>query len=332
MKLFGLTIISTVAADVTQYTDKHGNLITIDPGCPTLWPKNQDPLTVLPYWKKECPPIDLCYPNIAQNVAEKPYTALCKDADGQKTISEDCCTAGWEKQSLCYGKCEWGTAGNFDGKSKFSWKCICNKTKGCYWDIQGNDYNDMVCTSCPAINKIDWTTSGKKQADFNEQATAMGVNGRILVAGWIHKTTDNNWTADGNYNIVLSIQGVALDASNVMAWDYDVEHVYSEGYGANQWYTFAQTIIVLTPNSASPVGPWAAEEQTDILIGIENADDFTQENLNSNRIQYSVGVMYNRFDSDGNPIDIGCALTHLGANPVKNDMAITNQWPHPEEL
>jgi hypothetical protein len=331
MKLFGLTFISAAMADVTQYKDKNGNLITIDPGCPTLWPKNQDPDTLLPYWKKECPPLDLCYPNIAQNVGTKPYNARCKDADGNKVTSEDCCSAGWEKQSTCYGKCEWGTAGNFDGKNKFSWKCVCSKAKGCFWDIQGNGYNDMECVTCPAINKIDWTTSGKKQADFNEQPTALGVNGRILVAGWIHKNADNNWAADGNYHIILSIQGVALELEHIMAWDYDVEHVYSEDYGANQWYTFAQTLIVLTPNSASPQGPWEAGEQTDILIGIENADDFTQANLDEKRIAYSVGVMYNKFESDGvTPINLGCVLSHVGANPVKNDMALTNQLGHPE--
>merc|ERR1711892_39704 len=49
MKLFGLTVASTVFADV----------ITIDPGCPTLWPKNTDTDTLLPYWKRECPPLDL---------------------------------------------------------------------------------------------------------------------------------------------------------------------------------------------------------------------------------------------------------------------------------
>ena len=60
-------------------------------------------------------------------------------------------------------------------------------------------------------------------------------------------------------------------------------------------YTFAQTLIVLTPNSASPQGPWTADEQTDILIGIENADEFTQANLDEKRIAYSVGVMYSKY-------------------------------------
>ena len=84
MKLFGLTVVSLASADVTQYKDANGNTITIDPGCPTLWPKNQDKDTVLPYWKGECPPIDLCYPNVAQHVGTAPYNARCKDADGNK--------------------------------------------------------------------------------------------------------------------------------------------------------------------------------------------------------------------------------------------------------
>ena len=99
------------------------------------------------------------------------------------------------------------------------------------------------------------------------QPPALGVNGKILSAGWIHKNADNNAAATGNYHIVLSIQvrskidtrtsklllntpltaltpltapltalqGVTLDESNVMAWDYDVETVVSEPHGANQW-------------------------------------------------------------------------------------------------
>ena len=50
--------------------------------------------------------------------------------------------------------------------------------------------NDLVCTECPAIAKIDWKTSGQKQADFNAQPGALGVDGKILSAGWIHKGRD----------------------------------------------------------------------------------------------------------------------------------------------
>lgn len=50
--------------------------------------------------------------------------------------------------------------------------------------------NDLVCTECPAVAKIDWKTSGKKQADFNAQPGALGVDGKILSAGWIHKGPD----------------------------------------------------------------------------------------------------------------------------------------------
>ena len=53
--------------------------------------------------------------------------------------------------------------------------------------------NDLVCTECPAVAKIDWKTSGKKQADFNAQPGALGVDGKILSAGWIHKGRDKTF-------------------------------------------------------------------------------------------------------------------------------------------
>jgi len=327
MKLFGLTFISAAHAAVTQYNDKNGNTITIDPGCPTLWPKNQDPDTFLPYWKKECPPIDLCYPNLAQNVGTKPYNARCKDADGNKVTSPDCCTIDYKVKSYCYGFCENGNASNFDDKAKVSWRCSCSQSKGCWWVIQGNNFNDLVCTPCYAAQRLNWTTSGTKQADFNNQAPALGVNGKILSAGWVHKNSDNNNWKNGNYRIVLSLSGVQLDESNVMAWDYDVLHVVSEGHGANQWYTFAQTFIVLAPNSHSPSGPWTAGEVTDILVGIENYDEFTAEKVDSGEIAYSVGLIYGTTDDDGNDIDFECALSHFGAEPGRNDMAKTRNFP-----
>ena len=67
----------------------------------------------------------------------------------------------------------------------------------------------MVCTApCLAAKKLDWNTSARKQADFNSQEAALGVNGKILSAGWYHKWADNNWGADGNFYLVLSIQGI----------------------------------------------------------------------------------------------------------------------------
>ena len=69
--------------------------------------------------------------------------------------------------------------------------------------------NDMECTApCLAAKKLDWNTSGRKQADFNSQDAALGVNGKILSAGWYHKWADNNWAADGNFYLVISIQGI----------------------------------------------------------------------------------------------------------------------------
>ena len=170
MKLFGLISgAAAVSEGITQYNDKNGNVVTIDPGCPTLWPKkwvfhpllhkvfgpcwkyaassrkvngllkytvfgirkyavlklnaygptngstartvyiqgpytllfrknsrpffSQDSDTVLPYWKKECPPIDLCYPNIRQKQAIKPYSKNCK-VDGANAPDASCCTNG----------------------------------------------------------------------------------------------------------------------------------------------------------------------------------------------------------------------------------------------
>ena len=54
---------------------------------------SQDSDTVLPYWKKECPPIDLCYPNIRQKQAIKPYSKNCK-VDGANAPDASCCTNG----------------------------------------------------------------------------------------------------------------------------------------------------------------------------------------------------------------------------------------------
>lgn len=328
MKLFGLISgAAAVSEGITQYNDKNGNVVTIDPGCPTLWPKNQDSDTVLPYWKKECPPIDLCYPNIRQKQAIKPYSKNCK-VDGANAPDASCCSKDYKVKSYCYGICEPGTGSNLDGKTKMSWKCSCSQTKGCWWVVQGTDIQDMVCTSpCIAAKKLDWNTSARKQADFNSQESALGVNGKILSAGWFHKWSDNNWAETGNYYLVLSIQGVTLDESNVMAWDWDVKHVISEGFGANQHYTFAQTLIVLEPNSATPTGPWKEGDIDNVLVGIENHDDFTQANIDSGRVAYSVGIIYDKLDEDGNEIDFECTLSHFGANPKKNDVALKNSFP-----
>ena len=77
---------------------------------------------------------------------------------------------------------------------------------------------------------------------------AQGVDGKILSAGWIHKVGENV----NDYFILLSLQGIELETENVMVWNYDLVGVYSEGFAANQWYTFANTIIVLKPNANSP--------------------------------------------------------------------------------
>ena len=47
------------------------------------------------------------------------------------------------------------------------------------WE-KGDNMSDLVCTPCKAAQKINWTKSGTQQADFNNQPTALGVNGKIL--------------------------------------------------------------------------------------------------------------------------------------------------------
>ena len=91
---------------------------------------------------------------------------------------------------------------------------------------------------------INWISSVLKKL----KKGAQGVDGKILSAGWIHKDGENT----NEYFILLSLQGIELEMENVMVWNYDLVGVYSEGFAANQWYTFANTIIVLKPNSNSP--------------------------------------------------------------------------------
>ena len=40
---------------------------------------------------------------------------------------------------------------------------------------------------------------------------------------------------------------------------------------------------------------WSNGDQTDILIGIENYDDFTQANIDAGVVAYSVGIIYGKF-------------------------------------
>jgi len=67
----------------------------------------------------------------------------------------------------------------------------------------------------------------------------------------------------------------------------------------HQYYTFAQTLIVLEPNSATPTGPWTEGDVDNVLIGIENHDDFTQANIDSGRVAYSVGIIYGMSSQKG---------------------------------
>ena len=50
---------------------------------------------------------------------------------------------------------------------------------------------------------------------------------------------------------------------------------------------------MLSPNEFSPKNEnWSNGDQTDILIGIENYDDFTQANIDAGIVAYSVGIIY----------------------------------------
>jgi len=262
--------------------------------------------------------MELCYPGVTLNSAVKPFNKRCKDANGDKWNDASCCTDGWNRLSLCYGYCLGTHATNLDGKSKVNWKCVCNQKKGCHWAIQGT-MNDLVCTECPAVAKIDWKTSGKKQADFNAQPGALGVDGKILSAGWIHKANEN--TQD--YYLILSFQGIELTREQIMVWNYDLYDLYSEPFGHNQWYTFAQTMIVLKPNAMSPQGPFTTGDVTNVLIGIENVGDLNQANIDAGVVAYSVGYL----DGKGTTWDFSCITSHFGVNPPKNDMAISDLIP-----
>jgi len=92
---------------------------------------------------------------------------------------------------------------------------------------------DLICTECDSARRVDWTTSGKKQADFNGQLGALGVDGKILTAGWFHKNQNKENTVE--YIILIALQGIELTADQIMVWDYDLHSVSSEGFGANQW-------------------------------------------------------------------------------------------------
>ena len=58
-------------------------------------------------------------------------------------------------------------------------------------------------------------------------------------------------------------------------------------------------MIVLEPNSATPTGPWTEGDVDNVLIGIENHDDFTQANIESGRVAYSVGIIYGMSSQKG---------------------------------
>ena len=113
----------------------------------------------------------------------------------------------------------------------------------CFWlnsYFQGS-INDLICTECEAVKKLDWTTSGQKQADYNADEGALGVNGKILSAGWIHKNQNNENTEE--YYIVISVQGIELSLDQIMVWNYDVHEIYSEPFGTNQWFGTLTNLI-----------------------------------------------------------------------------------------
>merc|ERR1712210_192740 len=208
MKLSAIFSVSQAA--VTSFIAKDGNEYDITPGCPEIWPQNTDPNTFLPPWTRECPPLDLCFTNTAYNRADAP-DARCKDPNGNKANLESCCTDGYKKFSSCYSACAAGYATNLDGKQKVEYICKCSQKKGCYWQLQGNDLADLTCTDCNGVRRIDWNTSGKKQADFFGHEGAQGVDGKILSAGWIHKDGENT----NEYFIILSLQGIQLQMENI---------------------------------------------------------------------------------------------------------------------
>jgi len=316
-------ILSVSQAALTSYIAKDGNRYDITPGCPETWPQNTNSNTFIPPWVRECPPLDLCFPNTAYNRADAP-DARCKDENGGKANLESCCTDGYKKFSSCYSACAAGYATNLDGKQKVEYNCKCTQKKGCYWQLQGNDLNDLTCTDCNGVRRIDWNTSGKKQADFFGHEGAQGVDGKILSAGWIHKVGENV----NDYFILLSLQGIELETENVMVWNYDLVGVYSEGFAANQWYTFANTIIVLKPNANSPQGPFSPGDVTNIMVGLENINDsmWTQDNIDNKIVEYFVGYVGGSA-FQGVPYVFDCINSHFGADPRSNDQDLTDFIP-----
>jgi len=77
----------------------------------------------------------------------------------------------------------------------------------------------------------------------------------------------------------------------------------------------------------SPPGPFTVGEVTDILIGLENISEMTQANIDSGLVDYSVGYLSGYKNTNGDDWNIGCMLSHYGANPAKNDMSISNLIP-----
>ncbi|CAG5102801.1 Oidioi.mRNA.OKI2018_I69.chr1.g473.t1.cds [Oikopleura dioica] len=298
MKLF--TMISASQAALTSYKAADGVVRDITEGCPQMWPHNKDLNTNIPAWYRQCPPLDLCYPNAAYNRFDSP-NARCKDSSGNKVNLESCCSDGHNKFSTCYSACAAGFASNLDGKDKVEYICRCNQNKGCFWQLQGNGLNDLTCNECNGVRRIDWNTSGKKQADF------LGMK---VPKAWMERSCP------------------LLQAENVMVWNYDLEGVYSEGFGANQWYTFANTIIVLKPNADSPQGPFTTGEVTNILIGLENINDsmWTQDNIDNKIVEYFVGyVSGSAFQ--GVPYVFDCINSHFGSDPRNNDQSLTDFLP-----
>ena len=53
----------------------------------------------------------------------------------------------------------------------------------------------------------------------------------------------------------------------------------------------------------------------------------TQANIDSGFVHYSVGYLPGYKNTNGDDWDIGCMITHFGANPAKNDMAISSMIP-----
>jgi hypothetical protein len=311
-----------------SWVGKDGNTYTIDDqsGCGVIYPYTDDKNTHIPKNYGECPPLEYCYHNIIQHKHDK-TNVVCDVGTGP-----ECCSKKYKKSTSCVGRCVDDHASNLDGKGKVAWRCKCTNKFGCHWAPGGKSFNDLTCQYCPTLEHIDWETSGRKQNDMNRETASFGPDGRILSAGWIF---GDDYVRTKWYNILILIQGARVKPENIMVWDWKVHEVYTEDFqvghanyegghiDGGQEYTVPSTLIVLRQHTDTSID--YSKEQADILIGIENALDFSNTNIDTSYVTYTVGYL-RKWKNAGTAWDFGCVLHHYGADPGKSDQSLSKEF------